>query len=175
MLRGVNVGGNNKLKMDALRSVFASLQLKNPATYLQSGNVVFQAAGKDIDGLAGRIADAIDEKFGFRPDTILRTTSDMRKAVARNPFAGRPDVEPNKLVVHFHDREPGPAKVRMLRQASEEVHLVGRELYVYYPDGQGKSKLAITTSLDQASKAIASTGRNWNTVMKLLEMAEALE
>ena len=82
LLRGVNVGGNNKLKMEALRTLFESLQLRNPQTYIQSGNVVFMAVDKDLETLARRIESAIEKTFGFRPDTILRTVADMRKVIA---------------------------------------------------------------------------------------------
>ncbi len=174
LLRGVNVGGNNKLKMEALRTLFESLQLRNPQTYIQSGNVVFMAVDKDLETLARRIESAIEKTFGFRPDTILRTVADMRKVIASNPFGARPEVEPNKLVVMFLDRAADSAKMKVSKQAAEEFHLAGKELFIYYPDGQGKTKLSITP-LDEESKPIPFTGRNWNSVIKLLAMAETLE
>ena len=89
MLRGVNVGGHNQIKMDALRDLYESLGLRNPQTYIQSGNVVFGTNAKNIAPLAKRIEDAIEHKFGFRHGVILRTTDELRGVIARNPFAKR--------------------------------------------------------------------------------------
>jgi uncharacterized protein (DUF1697 family) len=166
LLRGVNVGGHNKLEMKALRALCESLKLSNVQTYVQSGNVVFQARDKDLDALARGIEGAIEKSFGFRPSIVLRTLAEMRDAVERNPFAGREGIEPGKLLCVFLGGEPaGP-----LKPVTEEVHLSRRELYIYFPDGQGKSKLSFTPL-----GKIAWTGRNWNTVTKLLEMAASLE
>src|SRR5208337_1235944 len=87
MLRGVNVGGHNKIRMDSLRDLYASLGLRDPQTYVQSGNVVFRADAKNILPVSKQIEDAIEQKFGFRPGVILRTASDLRDVIARNPFA----------------------------------------------------------------------------------------
>jgi uncharacterized protein (DUF1697 family) len=176
MLRGVNVGGHNKIKMDALRALCASLKLHDPQTYVQSGNVVFKTNERDLARLAKRIQDAIEKKFGFRPAVILRTTSELRDAIARNPFAKRRGIEPGKLLVTFLADEPpadacGP--VHKMKTDPEELHLHGREIFIYFPNGAGKSKLP-WSSLDKMLKT-TGTGRNWNTVTKLLEIAESLE
>src|SRR5437899_12626071 len=94
MLRAVNVGGHNKIKMDALRALYESLKLRDAQTYVQSGNVIFKTDQRDIARLAKRIEDGIARKFGFRPDVILRTAAEMRDVVARNPFAKRRGIEP---------------------------------------------------------------------------------
>lgn len=172
LLRGVNVGGNNKIKMDALRSICESLELNNPQTYIQSGNVVFTAPGKDLPALAGRIESGIEKSCGFRPDVVLRTLAQMRAVVAQNPFAAREGMEPGKLLVTFFDGD-AREKIPLLKVANEELRLVGRELYIYFPIGQGQSKLSFAP-FDRAPK-IKWTGRNWNTVTKLLEMAASLE
>ena len=106
MLRGVNVGGHNKIKMDALRDLYESLGLRNPQTYVQSGNVVFRTDAADLTGLPKRIEEAIEKSFGFRPGVILRTTSDLREMMAKNPFAKRRDVEASKLLVTFLNMTP---------------------------------------------------------------------
>ena len=79
MLRGVNVGGHNKIKMDSLRELYESLGLRDAQTYVQSGNVVFRTDAKNIAPVAKRIEDAIERKFGFRPSVILRTTSELER------------------------------------------------------------------------------------------------
>src|SRR5208337_690323 len=175
MLRGVNVGGHNKIKMDALRELCESLKLQDVQTYVQSGNVVFRTDTKDLAALAKRIEDAIERKFGFRPGVTLRTSSDLRDTIARNPFAKRREIDASKLIVTFLAAEPSREtgdEILKIKTGPEEVRIGGREIYIYFPDGMGQSKL--WPAIDKALKK-SGTGRNWNTVTKLLEMAESLE
>lgn len=175
LLRGINVGGNNKIKMDALRALFLSLKFRSPRTYVQSGNVIFQAAQGDPQKIAKRIQQGIQRQFGCRPEVILRTAEELHAVTAKNPFAGRSGIEPAKLLVSFLLSEPRPgAREELNRQkfSPEELHLVGRELYIYFPNGIGKSKLP-WSRLDKIL-GTSGTGRNWNSVTKMLEMAEAL-
>jgi uncharacterized protein (DUF1697 family) len=176
MLRGVNVGAHNRIKMDALRAICESLGLQDVQTYVQSGNVVFRTKEKNLAKLARRMESAIEQKAGFRPDIILRTTSEMRAAVARNPFAKRHDIEPSKLLVSFLAEEPEAAAAKKLKDIKadpEELYLNGRELYIYYPNGMARPNVAWMSVIK--SLKITGTGRNWNSVLKLLEMAEKLE
>lgn len=177
MLRGVNVGGRNPIKMDALRSLFASLKLEDPRTYVQSGNVVFRTKEKEKEKqLVEKIAGGIGRTFGFRPEVILRTMAELRKTIAASPFAGRPEIEPGKLLVTFLAGEPGEKgqeALAALKSYPEELHLKGRELYIYFPNGAGKSKLP-WASVENWLKT-PGTARNWNSVTKLLEMAEEME
>ena len=175
MLRGVNVGGHHKIKMEALRALYESLKFEDPRTYVQSGNVIFRSKEKNSAALAKKIQDAIERTFGFRPEVILRTTNELRKAIAANPFTGR-DLEPGKILVTFLAGEAGPeARANLLRLKAhpEELHLKGRELYIYFPDGAGKSKLPWS----QVEKLLLTTGtaRNWNSVTKMLAMAVEME
>jgi len=101
MLRGVNVGGHNKIKMDALCAVYKALKFEDPLTYVQSGNVIFRTREKNSAALAKKIQDAIERKFGFRPAVILRTTDEIRKAVAATPFPASRKLEPGKILVTF--------------------------------------------------------------------------
>jgi uncharacterized protein (DUF1697 family) len=176
MLRGVNVVGRNKIQMDSLRQLYESLRLRDAQTYIQSGNVVCRARANEHAGMAARLEGAIEKKFGFRPGVMLRTTADLRGIVARNPFAKRRGIEPSKLLVIFFTVEPSPEMQSQILRAKtghpEEVVFDGRELYIYFPNGQGRSKL--WPAIDRALKK-SGTGRNWNTVMKLLEMAEKME
>jgi len=176
MLRGVNVGGHNKIKMDALRELCISLKLRDPQTYLQSGNVVFQTNVEDLGLLARRIEQAIEQKFGFRPSVILRTAAELRDAIARNPFASRQNIEPSKLAVTFLAGEPTAAargKLLAIPAAPEELRIDGRELFTYFPNGMARPKLS--WPLVERTLAIPGTSRNWNTVTKLLELAESRE
>src|SRR5262249_44047960 len=175
MLRGVNLGGHNKINMGELRIVCESLGLEEPKTFINSGNVVFRSKDRNLTGLAKRIEDAIERKFGFHSDVILRTASEMRDVIRKNPFAKRPGIEPSKLLVTFFADNLSAGvqeKLAKIEADREEVRIAGRELYIYFPDGQGRSKL--TPVLGRILKN-TGTGRNWNTVMKLLAMAETLE
>ena len=176
LLRGVNVGGHNKIKMDALRALCVSLKLRDPQTLLQSGNVVFKTDGKDLSRLSKRIADAIERSAGFRPDVILRTVSELRNAIAKNPFAKRPNIDSSKFLVTFLAGDPTPEARKnalAIDAAPEELHILGRELYIYFPNGLARPKL--TWPLLERALKLSGTGRNWNTVRKLLEIAESLE
>ncbi len=176
MLRGINVGGHNTVPMEKLRALYESLGLRDIQTYVQSGNVIFRAPERNIGSLHNRIANRIEETFGFRPEVIHRASSALREAVAKNPFADRPDVEPGKLIVVFLTGTPD-AEARQkfldLKVGPEESHIEGREAYIYFPNGMGRSKL--TPALIERTLKTSGTGRNWNTVKKLLEIAGKLE
>ncbi|MGH9682623.1 MAG: DUF1697 domain-containing protein [Candidatus Acidiferrales bacterium] len=176
MLRGVNVGGHNKIKMDALRALYEFLGLRNPQTYVQSGNVVFGTEERDLVLLAKRIQNGIERTFGFRPEVILRSSSELRDVIARNPFAKRRGIDPSKLLVSFLAGDPGPEardKVLKIKTDPEELRIGGRELYVYFPNGMARPKLS-WPAIERALKT-PGTGRNWNSVTKLLEIAEKLK
>lgn len=176
MLRGVNLGAHKRIKMDELRAVYKSLKLEDPQTYVQSGNVIFRTKEKSLPKLAKKIQDAIEKKFEFRPEVILRTVDEMRKAIAVSPFADRPDLEPGKILVTFLAAAP-PKDVHgafdRFKDYPEEVHLKGFELYIYFPNGAGRSKLP-WSSLEKLLK-VTGTARNLNSARKMLEMAEELE
>ena len=176
MLRAVNVGGHSKIKMDALRALYASLNFENPQTYLQSGNVIFKTGERKLDAVAKRIQSGIEKKFACRTDIILRTAAELRDVVARNPFAKRSDIEPSKLLVAFLASDPGDAARKTLEDqkfAPEELHVSGCELYIYFPNGAGKSKLP-WSSIANLLKT-EGTARNWNSIRKILAIAEEME
>jgi uncharacterized protein (DUF1697 family) len=176
MLRGVNVGGHNKIKMEALRALYESLKLWDAQTYVQSGNVIFRTEERDISRLTKRIEEGIERKFRFRPNVILRTTAEMREVIARNPFAKRRGIEPGKLLVTFLGSDPGAEareKALQIKCDPEELWIERREMYIYFPNGVGRSKLSLVR-LEKTLK-IPGTARNWNSVTKMLEMAEKLE
>jgi uncharacterized protein (DUF1697 family) len=176
MLRGVNLAGYQKIKMEALKTLCTSLGLRDVQTYIQSGNIVFREDSEDPPKLARRLEERLEADFGFRPAVIIRTASELRKVIAKNPFAGRADIEPSKLLVVFMDRVPTrQARDQVLAMPCdpEELCVNGREIYIYYPNGMARPKIPLVR-LEKALQC-ASTGRNWNTVNKLLAMAEALE
>jgi uncharacterized protein (DUF1697 family) len=173
LLRGVNLG-KRRMKMEALRALHESLGHKDPQTYVQSGNVVFASRDRNLLVLARRIEEAIEQTFGFHAPVMLRTAPELRDVIARNPFPSRAATEPAKLHVSFLAATPSPdapEKLRRFQDYPEELHLSGRELYIYFPDGAGKSKLA-SAAVDRAL-GTTGTARNWNTVIALLRMAES--
>ena len=179
LLRGVNVTGNHLVKMETLRALCSALGCTEVQTYLQSGNVVFRAkerSEKSLGLLATRLEDAVEAEFGFRVPVVLRAATDLRRIVAANPFVQQAKAEPAKVQVVFLYGAPNEAQlaaVRAMTFAPELVWVGERELIVYYPTGQGLSKLR----WGPIDKALGTTGtaRNWNSVTKLLGMAEGLE
>ena len=123
-----------------------------------------------------RIADGIEQRFAFRPGVILRNAADLRAVIAANPFASRRDLDPGKLLVQFLANDP-PVDVRqqisLIESEPEELRMEGRELYIYYPNGVARPKVPWTVI--ERTLQTPCTGRNWNTVRKLLEMAESLD
>jgi uncharacterized protein (DUF1697 family) len=176
MLRGVNLGPNRRVKMEALRSLYESLRLRDVRTYVQSGNVIFRTEERDIALMTKRLQKAIEKTFGFQCDVILRTTSELRGVIARNPFANRRGIEPSKLLVTFLTSDPGEEarkQVRKIKTNPDELWIDGREMYTYFPNGMARPKVS-WAAIEKILK-ISGTGRNWNSITKLLEMAETLE
>jgi uncharacterized protein (DUF1697 family) len=176
MLRGINVGGHSIIKMDALRTLYASLEFQDPQTYVQSGNVIFKTAELNRKLIAARIQQGIQKKFSCCPEIILRTLPELRSVVASNPFAGHANIEPSKLLVSFLASNPAKdaqEKLRAFADYPEKLHLIGRELFIHFPDGAGKSKLP-WSRLDKLLTT-AGTARNWNSVNKMLAIAEQLD
>jgi uncharacterized protein (DUF1697 family) len=172
LLRGVNVGGHNKVNMAELRALCGALKLTSVETYVQSGNLVFTSEERDLGAITAKLQNAIHKKFGCRPDIILRTARELREIIAANPFAKRPNLEPAKLLVSFLAGKPAAEarnKLDRLAPGPEEVHAGERELYIYFPNGMGKSKFP-WAALNKVL-GVPATGRNWNTVLKLSEMA----
>lgn len=170
LLKGVNVGGNQKIKMDALRALCTGLGLKDTATFIQSGNVVFRTGQRDLGKLARGLEDAIEKGHGFRPAVILRTLEELRVVKESGPFAARA-LDPAKLLVGFLNGPPA-ADLTGFRFDPEEVHLVGREVFMYFPLGVGQSKMSWPKI--ERRLGVAMTTRNWNTVGKLVEMGEGM-
>jgi len=176
MLRGVNLGPHRRVRMEPLRATYESIGFAEPQTCLQSGNVIFKTKERDLAKIAAKIEKAIERDCGFHSDVILRTAADLKNVLATNPFAKRGDVLPGQLLVTFLAAAPAadaPSRVAAIKADPEELHLHGRELYVYYPNGAGRSKL--TMAMMEKAVGVSGTARNWNTIGKLLDMATALE
>jgi uncharacterized protein (DUF1697 family) len=176
MLRGVNLGPHNRIKMDALRAMYESLKLEDPRSYVQSGNVIFRTKERNGPALAKIIRGAIQKKFGCCPEVILRTADEIRKAIATNPFPEEAKKEPSKVLVTFLAAEPpsdAEANLAKFKGFPEKLRLNGRELYIYFPNGAGRSKLP-WSQVDKLLK-VTGTARNWNSVQAMLAIAEEME
>jgi len=175
LIRGVNNVGARPVKMEVLRELCASLGCREVRTWLQSGNVVFRCAKKDAAKIRTRIEEAVEEQFGFRARVTVRTAAELKSVVEGNPFPEYAVRAPDRFLVYFLYDDPGEerrALVRAMKVAPQEIALAGREIYVWYPAGVAESTLR-WGAIDKAL-GVQGTGRNWNTVTKLLAMAEGL-
>lgn len=171
LLRAVNVGGR-KLAMAELRAFAEASGLGNPRTLLQTGNLVFETDLAVDRHLAARLEQAAEETLGLRTEFMLRKASDWRSTLAANPFPDAAKDDPSHLLLIALTGEPKSEAVKALRAAiagREQVEAVGDTLFAVYPDGIGTSKL----TLPKIEKALGlkGTGRNWNTALKLAELA----
>ena len=175
LLRGINIGGHHKIKMDALLKLCESLGFQSVQTYLQSGNVIFRSRDDNAARVSKKIQDAIERKAGFRIDVMLRTITELREAIARNPFANRRGIEPNKFGLTFLEQAPSREQRENLLKLNitpEELHLEGRELYIYFTNGMARP--SFSPPVIERTLKTPGTTRNWNTVSKLLEIAEGM-
>jgi uncharacterized protein (DUF1697 family) len=178
LLRGINVGGHNKVAMADLREVMAGLGHTGVVTYIQSGNVVFTTAETDTAALAGALEQALADALGVKPAVVVLSRAELAQAIEDNPYAG----EPNPKCVHavfFAQTPPGLADaITAAEQRDAErgghgaARVVGRTLFVHTPDGFGRSELALHLLSRRASPAAAGTARNWATVRKLLALCD---
>lgn len=170
-IRGINVGGKNPLPMASLRAICEALGLRNAATYIQSGNVVFTGSATALATASRKIASVIEQSHGFRPSVVVRTLDETRAALAACPFEG----DPARVLVMFLEGEPvrGAAKaVAALCTGSERVVVAEREAYLHFPEGVGASKLSMAKV--EAALGTPGTSRNVRTVAKVMEMMEAI-
>ena len=181
LIRGINVGGRNKVAMADLRSVVASIGHTDVSTYIQSGNVIFTASDKDTTALATALEKAIANELDVRPRVVVLSRDELAKVVDANPY---PD-EPNPRLVHaiFLTDAPSAEQKKAVAAAEQKVRekgntdtatFVGRTLFLHTPGGFGTSELAAILSRSSGGKASAPVGtaRNWATITKLLTLCD---
>lgn len=167
LLRGINLG-KRQLKSAELKAVVESLGYTDVKTLLASGNVVFTAGEKDAAALERTLHDALAKQTGLKSEIFVRSPGEMAAIVAANPFAEVARDRPSQLVVIFHRAKIDPAPLDRLMagyDGPERVKPVGRELYIDFPDGQGRSNLH--PAMGKARLDPVNTARNWNTVLKI--------
>jgi uncharacterized protein (DUF1697 family) len=173
LLRGINVGGKNKLSMRDLAALFEEAGCENVSTFIQSGNVLFTASPAVSKDLASAIAAKIEKQFGYKTPVILRTAKELRDAIRNNPFLRSEYIEDHLHVMLLADR-PDKVKIAALepdRSPGDAFTVLGQEIYLQLPNGMGRTKLS--NAWFDSKLATTSTCRNWRTVTKLLELLEA--
>lgn len=173
LLRGINVGGNKKVPMAQLRELMEGLGYTDVATLLQSGNAVFTSKEKSAAKVGKQLEAAIAKEFGFEVSVLIRTRDELAAAIQANPLSGAED-DPSHFLVTFLSDVPDPKKLAAIEPTAylpDEFRVVGREIYARFPEGIRDSKLA--TVLGGPRLGVTPTARNWNTVLKLLELADS--
>jgi uncharacterized protein (DUF1697 family) len=161
LLRGINVGGSGLLAMKDLAALCSTLGFDDVRTYIQSGNIIFQSQLSEGQ-VRSRLKKALATRMGKQINVMVRTPAEMRSILRKNPF---PDKEPAKVAVAFlADAPPKNLMKNVVAPGGEQVQTGKREIYVYYPEGMGRSKLKLLL------EGAAATVRNMNTVAKLVEM-----
>ncbi|MGH7507983.1 MAG: DUF1697 domain-containing protein [bacterium] len=174
LLRAVNLGGRNRVVMPGLRDLLTRLGFDDPRTILQSGNVVFGCARRRALDLESVLEAEIEKRLKVGTDCCVRSADEWGEVVARNPFPKEAKHDPGHLVVMvLKDRPTGEAmqELQAAITGSEVVRVEGRQAYVVYPDGIGRSRL--TNAVIEKKLRTRGTGRNWNTILKLNALVRA--
>ncbi len=170
LLRGINVGGKNKLPMRELIGIFQECGCERARNYIQSGNILFDAAPGVLTVLASRVETRINDQFGFRPPVLLRTEPALAAVVAENPFLAE-GVNLDALHVYFLAGPADPDRIGQLdpdRSLPDRFGVRGCEVYLHLPEGMARTRL--TNAYFDSKLSTTSTARNWRTTCKLLDM-----
>jgi uncharacterized protein (DUF1697 family) len=177
MLRGINVSGQKIIKMAELKALYESLRLKNVATYIQSGNVIFQTKENDPVSLGGAIERAIEKSFGFSVTVILRRPAEFRSVIDKCPFLSSAKVDESRISVTFMKSRPPLALVKAMalvpNKSSDTYQMSGKEIYLHCPNGYGKTMFSI--AFFEKHLKVSATARNWKTVQTLLTMSDEID
>ncbi|HTC49609.1 MAG TPA: DUF1697 domain-containing protein [Candidatus Aquilonibacter sp.] len=171
MLRGINVGGHKKIKMDQLRAALEKIGLEQVKTYIQSGNVVFKCAKISPEALSKKVEKKILEEFGHSVSVITRGADEIKKSISDNPFLKERGIDEEKLHVTFMSGVPAPDALKQLETltlAPDRLRCLGKELYFYLPNGMAESVL-MKKPVDRLLGVVTTT-RNWRTVNTLQQM-----
>lgn len=176
LLRGINVSGHKIIKMETLRKVLEELNFKNVSTYIQSGNILFQSGETSIPKLEKQITDLIFKHFSFDVPVTVVTPQDLKKIVNDNPYAAQQLEDPAQPYVSFLSEIPSVEKLELLKAIDfkgDNFVNIGKTLYINYVKSAGDSKLS--NVIIENKLKLRSTARNWKTVNKLIELADAIK
>jgi uncharacterized protein (DUF1697 family) len=173
-LRGVNMTGHNSVKMSDLSVLYKNLGFKDAETYIQSGNVIFCTDG-DLSELeiALKIEKAILERFNYNVPVMVRIAGEIRNFYSVNPFLTEKDFEPSKMAVIFLREKATEEQIQKIDHISyppDKFKIIGREIFIYCPNGFGKTKLY--TNFFEKKMGVTGTARNWKTITTILNLAE---
>ena len=174
LLRGINVGGHKRVAMSDLRALLKQLGFVDPQSLLQTGNLVFRSNARTSGSLERLLKAQAEKRLTLKTDFFVRSAKEWKATVTRNPFREAAERDPSHLVVMFLKDAPATKDVKALQAAitgPELVRAEGKQAYVVYPSGIGRSRL--TNSLIERKLGTRATGRNWNTVLKLDALAES--
>lgn len=172
LLRGINVSGQKKIIMAELREHLSELPLNNIITYIQSGNIIFDAEEEKSTELESAIQEKIFEKYGFQVPVIVFTRDYLLKAENANPYPQETEQAANLAFIAFLKETPEKDNIKVFEQldfSPDLMELKGKNVYFYCPNGAGRSK--ITNNLFEKKLKVSATSRNFKTVWKLLEMS----
>jgi uncharacterized protein (DUF1697 family) len=172
LLRGINVSGKNMIPMPRLAAAFEAAGCSEVATYIQSGNVVFNGSASVMKTLVARVSQQLAAEFDYRIPIVLRSAAQLQDVVRDNPFLAAGD-DVATLHVMFLSDTPARARVASLdpeRSPGDRWQLRGQDLYLCLPNGVGRTKLS--NAYFDSKLGVTSTGRNWRTVLKLVELVE---
>jgi len=171
ILRGINVSGQKKIKMVDLKTLYKKIGFQDIQTYIQSGNVIFNSEQTDKKGIIEKIEEKISKQYGFTIPVRLLEIQELKEVFSNNPFLNNRNEDINKLHVTFLKEEPKSEYVKeitIIQSASDEFILKGKTIYVFCPNGYGRTKLT-NTFFEKKLKTTATT-RNWKTIGKLVEL-----
>ncbi len=174
ILRGINVGGNKSIKMEALRDMCESLGFKNVKTYIQSGNIIFHYKNSNIENLETLIQQAIAKQFQFDVPVIVREANDLQFLLSNNPFLNKRKEDIKNLHVTFLSQEPSSSDIKSIthQQFMPDEFIVNKNIvYVFCPNGYGNTKL--NNNFFENKLKVKATTRNWKTVMELAKLSES--
>lgn len=172
LLRGINVSGQKKIQMKDLKSLYESLGFKNVITYIQSGNVIFSCEEEIELKLVDIISTKIRDVFSFNVSIVIRSKDDWVKIIENNTFINRKDINPEKLHITLLSQVPSEINTDVLdkvKHSSEEYVFGEREIYLYCPEGYGRTMLS--NNYIESKLKVSATTRNWKTINKLFEIA----
>lgn len=173
LLRGINVSGHRIIKMAELKTMFESLGLTNVQTYIQSGNVIFES-NEEADFLSKRLEQEIDAVFGFDVPVVIRTAEEIEQIMQNCPFEVDTFPEKERPYIALLSAIPsseGVEKLSAVPLTTDEYRILNREVYILYRQASHKSKL--TNNLLEKKLGVTATTRNWQTMSKLVAMANA--
>ena len=172
MLRGINVGGQKRVSMDKLVSLFESLGVRKVRTYIQSGNVVFDSVKINTTKISRKIEGVIEKSFGLTVSVLTKTKSDFERVIQNNPYLKDEKIDPSKLHVTFLFDLPNKADLKKLSDIENDIdtfNAVGNEIYLHCPNGYGRTKF--TNNYFEKKLSVPATTRNWKSVISLFEIA----